>query len=72
MAVHMCAHFVNKPNQAHQEAVKYLCQYLHFTRTRGLILKPNGDNELNAYVDSDFAGTHKTSQLRVNKVARQC
>jgi Reverse transcriptase (RNA-dependent DNA polymerase) len=64
MAVHMCARFVNKLNQVHQEAMKYLCRYLHFTRTRGLILKPNGDNELNAYVDSDLAGlwTHKRTE----------
>jgi Reverse transcriptase (RNA-dependent DNA polymerase) len=65
MAVHMCAWFVNDPNQIHQDDVKYLCHYLHYMHTHGLILKPNGDNELNAYVDSDFAGlwSHKTSHL---------
>jgi hypothetical protein len=72
MAVHMCARFVNNPNRIHQDAVKYLCRYLHYTRTRGLILKPNGDNELNAYVDSDFAGlwSHKSSHLRESAVSR--
>ena len=65
MAVHMCARYVNNPNRTHQDTVKYLCRYLHFTRNRGLILKPTGDNRLNAYVNSDFAGqwSHATSQL---------
>jgi hypothetical protein len=44
MAVHMCARFVNQPNRTHQDAVKYLCRYLHYTCTRGLILKPTADN----------------------------
>ena len=65
MAVHMCARYVNNSNRTHQDTVKYLCHYLHFTRTRGLILKPTGDNHLNAYIDSDFTGqwSHATSQL---------
>ena len=66
MPIHMCARYMNNPNQSHQDAVKYLCQYLHLTQTHGLILKPTSDNQLNAYVDSDFAGmlwSHATSQL---------
>jgi hypothetical protein len=56
MAVHMCARYVTNHNRIHQDTVKHLCCYLHYTRTRGLILRPSGDNCLNAYVDSDFAG----------------
>ena len=65
MPIHMCAHYVNNPNWSHQDAMKYLCQYLHLTWTRSLILKPTSDNRLNAYVNSDFAGmwSHATSQL---------
>jgi hypothetical protein len=72
MAVHMCARFVTKPNRVHQDAVKYLCRYLFYTRTRGLILRPTGDNRLNAYVDSDFAGqwSRETCQLRDSAVSR--
>ena len=33
MAVHMCSCFVNKPNRVHQDAIKYLCHYLHYTHT---------------------------------------
>jgi hypothetical protein len=72
MAVHMCARFVTKPNRIHQDAAKHICRYLHYTRTRGLILKPNSDNRLNAYVDSDFAGqwTRDTCQLCNSAVSR--
>jgi hypothetical protein len=72
MAVHICARFVNQPNRTHQDVVKYLCHYLHYTRTHGLILKPTADNRLNAYVDSDFAGqwSHSTCQLRDSAVSR--
>ena len=71
MAVHMCARFVTKPNRVHQDAVKYICRYLHYTRTKGLILKPTNDNRLNAYVDSDFAGqwSRETCQLRDSAVS---
>jgi len=72
MAVHMCARFVTNPNRIHQDAAKHICRYLHYTRTRGLILKPNSDNRLNAYVDSDFAGqwSRDTCQLRDSAVSR--
>jgi hypothetical protein len=72
MAVHICARFVNQPNRTHQDVVKYLCHYLHYTRTHGLILKPTEANRLNAYVDSDFAGqwSHSTCQLRDSAVSR--
>jgi hypothetical protein len=72
MAVHMCARFVTNPNRVHQDAVKYLCRYLHYTRLRGLILHPTGDNRLNAYVDSDVAGqwSRETCQLRDSAVSR--
>jgi Reverse transcriptase (RNA-dependent DNA polymerase) len=68
----MCAWFVNQPNRTHQDAVKYLCRYLHYTRTQGLILTPTADNRLNAYVDSNFAGqwSHATCQLRHSAVSR--
>jgi hypothetical protein len=38
---------------------------------RGLILKPTGDNTLNAYVDSDFAGlwTRETTHLHESAVS---
>ena len=71
-AVHACARFVNKPNQKHQEAVKYLCRYLLLTQKRGLILSPIADNRLNAYVDSDFCGlwSTQTSNLRESALSR--
>jgi hypothetical protein len=71
MAVHMCARFVNQPNRIHQDAVKYLCCYLHYTWTHGLILTPTTDNRLIAYVNSDFAGqwSHATCQLHDSAIS---
>jgi hypothetical protein len=72
MATHMCAKYVSNPNQAHQEAIKYLCRYLLLTRDKGIILTPKNENTLNAYVDSDFAGqwSPATSHLRDSTVSR--
>jgi hypothetical protein len=71
MAIHMCAWFVTNPNRIHQDAVKHLCWYLYYTQTHGLILRPEGDNRLDAYVDSNFAGqwSRKTCQLRNSAVS---
>ena len=71
MPVHMCTHYVNSPNWSHQDAVKYLWWYLHYSWTCSLILKPTDNNCLNAYVDSDFAGmwSHATSQLRDSTIS---
>ena len=71
MPVHMCAWYVNNPNWSHHDAVKYLCQYLHCTWTRCLILKPTDNNHLHAYVYSDFAGmwSHATSQLHNSTIS---
>jgi hypothetical protein len=55
-AVHQCARFVSNPNQTHQKAVKHLCRYLLGTRDKGLLLRPNQQHCLSAYVDADFAG----------------
>ena len=70
--MHACTQYVNNPNQKHQEAIKYLCQYLLLMRHRGLILSPVADNHLNAYVDSNFCGlwSTQTSHLRESALSR--
>jgi hypothetical protein len=60
--VHQCARFVNTPTFTHYKAVKYLCRYLLKTRDRGLILRPDSNASLDAYVDSDFAGLWSADQ----------
>ena len=72
MVVHMCARFVNNLNCVHQDAVKYLCWYLHYTCTQRLILKPNSDNQLNVYMDSDFVGLWSQATCQLRESAMSC
>ena len=55
-AVHQCAKFSADPKLSHQIAVKRIGRYLKTTADKGLILRPDGTHQLNAYSDSDFAG----------------
>jgi hypothetical protein len=63
---------VNNPAWHHFQAVKYLCRYLLLTRDKGIILTPNNEHRLNAYVDSDFAGlwSRDTANLRQSALSR--
>jgi hypothetical protein len=55
-AVHQCARFSNSPTRTHELAVKRIIRYLKGTRDKGYILKPNGSDTIDCYVDADFAG----------------
>lgn len=72
MAVHQCARFSSSPHLEHEKAVKHLCRYLLGTRHQGIILKPSGSATLDAFCDSDFAGTwtRDTSHLRSSALSR--
>jgi Na+-transporting NADH:ubiquinone oxidoreductase subunit NqrF len=65
-AVHQCAPFVQAPRKSHEEAVKYLCQYLLKTGDKGMILHPYGKHPLTTHVDADlwfvFAQQHTSVQ----------
>jgi hypothetical protein len=52
--VHQCARFCANPRMAHGTAIKRIGPYLKTTRMKGLILRPNGKNNLHAYCDSDL------------------
>jgi hypothetical protein len=71
-AVHQCARFCANPRVAHGTAVKRIGRYLKTTRTKGLILRPDGENNLHAYCDSDFCGTWtpKTAHERGSALSR--
>jgi hypothetical protein len=56
-AVHQCARFSNKPTRTHELAVKRIVRYLKGTRDKGFLLKPNGSDTIDCFVDADFAGT---------------
>lgn len=59
-AVHQCARFQSNPKKAHENAVMRIARYLKGTAEEGLIMKPDGTklNELEVYVDADFAGAY--------------
>ena len=56
MAVHQTARFSNFPMLCHEKAVLRLGRYLLDTRKRGIIYKPDKTEDLECYVDADFAG----------------
>ncbi len=68
-AIHQTARYSNNPRKSHGEAVKHICRYLLKTRDKGIILKPDGTLELNAYVDADFAGTFNASNSHLRDSA---
>jgi len=55
-AVHQCAKFSNQPQCLHKNAAKHLGHHLHLTHNHGIILRPQANHSLNAYIDADFAG----------------
>ena len=71
-AVHQCAKFCNNPKLLHEKAVKHIGQYLAGTAKQGIILNPDPNGKLDAYVDSDFAGRwhQKYAQLRESVLSR--
>ena len=59
-AVHQCARFQLHPKSQHYAAVKRIGRYLLNTTDKGIIFKPKLDllNDLQIYVDADFAGEY--------------
>ena len=55
-AVNQCARFTHSPKALHSKAVKRIVRYLKGTRDQGMQLKPNGQLQVDCYVDADFAG----------------
>jgi len=55
-AVSQCARFVHCPRRIHEEALTRIGLYLKGTRTRGLVIQPDGTLKLDMYCDADFAG----------------
>jgi hypothetical protein len=56
MAVSQVARFSHSPKRSHEKALERIGCYLKGTMDKGLILKPNGILNVDAHVDTDFAG----------------
>jgi len=54
--VHQCARFSSDTRKEHGGALKWLGRYLKGTRDKGTIIRPNRKQELEVYVDVNFAG----------------
>jgi hypothetical protein len=54
--VHQCARFSIDPKMEHTEALRWLGRYLKGTKDKGTILKPVKGQDLQMFVDADFAG----------------
>jgi len=61
----------NQPHCLHEKVVKHIGHYLHLTQHQGLILRPQADHSLNAYVNANFASRwHQAySHLRDNTLS---
>ena len=57
-AVHACARYTHHPKKSHATAVKHIVRYLKGTAEKGMLLNPKDTDELDCYVDSDFAGLY--------------
>jgi len=55
-AVHQCARFTTAPCRVHELVIRCVLRYLKGTSTKGYILKPTSDRNLNCFIDADFAG----------------
>ena len=55
-ATHSAARFSVNPKASHNKGVKRIINYLKGTKENGLIMYPKNDEELECFVDADFAG----------------
>ena len=55
-SIHQCTRFCNSPTLSHEQALKHICRYLHGTRHKGLIFKPDLQQGFKCYVYADWAG----------------
>lgn len=60
MSVSQAARYCASPKASHGIAVKRIARYLQDTKTQGLKMKPGNHLAIDAYVDSDFAGTWRS------------
>jgi hypothetical protein len=68
---HQCARFAINPKRQHGYAVRWLARYLKATRDKGTILRPDhSKEELEVYVDADFAGNWDPNETEDRDTAR--
>ena len=68
--VHQCARFSISPKLEHSKAIRWLAQYLHSTRDKGMIFHPDTSKGLELFVDADFAGNWDPEETQDIDTAR--
>lgn len=56
--VSLVSRFMERPTENHYMAAKRILRYLRGTADMGILYKREGQNHLEAYCDSDYAGDH--------------
>ena len=59
-AVHACACYTHNPKQIHATAINHILRYVKGTSEKGILLRPNQNETLDCYVDSDCAGIYNS------------
>ncbi len=57
-AVNCCARYMFCPKHSHELALKRIGRYLKGTATRGMVINPTRELNIDAYPDADFAGMY--------------
>jgi hypothetical protein len=55
-AKHQCDRFSVDPKRSHKLAIKRIVWYLKGTNTKGYVLSPSKDRNLDCFVDANFTG----------------
>jgi hypothetical protein len=67
---HQCARFSADPKQEHGKALRWLGRCLKATRDKGTMQKPNGDKDMEVFVDADFSGNWDGAESHNRDTAR--
>jgi hypothetical protein len=55
-AVHQAARYTRDPRASHAVGIKRILRYIKGTKDKGIYFTPDGTENIDCYVDSDFAG----------------
>jgi hypothetical protein len=64
--VHQSARHTHAPHASHAVAVKHILRYLKGMKTQGILFKPDKYDQVDCYVDTDFAGLHSVEDGQEN------
>ena len=57
-AVSQAARFMANPRKCHEDAIMRICEYLYYTKSKGMTMKTNGKS-FEVFADADFSGGYQ-------------